>query len=118
MYHRLRVSPESDPPPTSLLLDGIVLSHKHRRVAARIREEVVIYDYRAAKKTETPGFMRGALGETWRLQEQEIVRARTRIWELIGIVERLERKTWDREDAMEDLGAGASKQEAKCVDGA
>lgn len=87
------------------MLDCIVLSHQHKRVAARLEEDIVVYDYRAAQKASMPGFMVELFDKTYRLQEDEIVRARTRIWDLIGAVEQLEKETWDRKDAVEDLGS-------------
>ncbi len=51
-----------------------------------------------------PGFMQDVLSETWRLQQGETVRARTRIWELVRAVDGLEKETWNREGAVEDLG--------------
>ena len=110
VYHKLRETPATDPPPTSLLVESVVLSHRHRRVSARTYEDIVIYDYRAAKKTEMPKFMHDVLSETWRLQQQETERARTRIWELIGTVEALEKDTWNRDDAVEDLGSAGGKR--------
>lgn len=110
VYHKLRYPPSAQPSPTSLLLDAIVLSHKHRRASASTEEDVVIYDYRVAEKTEMLPFMKDVLEDTYRQQEEEKVRARARIWELIMTVEKLERETWDRPDAVEDLGgAGKSK---------
>lgn len=109
VYHKLRYPPSAQPSPTSLVLDAVVLSHKHRRASAKIEEDVVIYDYRAAKKTEMLPFMKDVLEETYRKQQEEMVRSRTRIWELIAAVEKLEKETWNRPDAVEDLGvAGKS----------
>lgn len=105
VYHKLRYAPSAQPSPTSLILDAVVLSHRHGRVSARMEEDVVIYDYRAARKTEMLPFMKNVLEDTFALQEEAKVRARARIRELIGAVERLERETWDRPDAKEDLGA-------------
>ncbi|KAK4645727.1 hypothetical protein QC761_204110 [Podospora bellae-mahoneyi] len=105
VYHKLRCRPEGDPAPSNFMLDCIVLSHQHRRVAARLEEDIVVYDYKAAKKTSMPGFMMELFQQTWEMQQAEEVRARTRIWELIGEVEGLEKETWDREDAVEDLGS-------------
>lgn len=106
VYHRLRCKPEGDPAPSNFMLDCIVLSHQHRRPSARLEEDIVVYDYKAGRKTAMPGFMVELFQKTWNLQEAEEVRARTRIWELIGAVEKLEKETWDREDAVEDLGSG------------
>lgn len=105
VYHKLRVDPSSSSTPDSAFtLDCIVLSHNARRIAARLEEDIVVYDYKRARKTAMPDYMVALFGETFRLQEQEMRRARGRIWELIAEVEELERETWDREGAVEDLG--------------
>lgn len=108
VYHRLRVSPEADLKATSLLLDCVVLSHGHKRIAARLYEDVSFYDYRTASKTQMPEFVRKVLTDIWRQQLQETALTRMRIWELVAAVERLEKQTWDREDAVEDLGSVAA----------
>ncbi|KAL1898277.1 hypothetical protein Sste5346_003685 [Sporothrix stenoceras] len=105
VYHRLRVSPDANPKSTSLLLDCVVLSHSHKRIAARLYEDVSFYDYRIASKTQMPEFIHKVLADIWRQQQQEMVLTRTRIWGLVAAVEQLEKQTWDREDAVEDLGA-------------
>ncbi len=51
-----------------------------------------------------PGFVRDALADTWRRQQLETARARARIWHLVAAVEALEKQTWDRDDAVEDMG--------------
>ncbi|KAG8161008.1 hypothetical protein KVR01_009272 [Diaporthe batatas] len=110
VYHRLRFppsSPEQQRRPSSLVLDAAVFSHRHRRVCARVEEDVVIYDYRAARKTDMPPFMRDVLEETFAAQLRETARARRRVWELVRAVEALEGGTWDRPDAVEDLGGAA-----------
>ncbi len=107
VYHKLRAPPQASD--TSLILDCVILSHRHRRVAARTEEDIVIYDYSAARKTAVPPFVLDVFRDTWRLQEEETRRARGRIRDLAGEVESLEKETWDREDAVEDLGAAAGK---------
>ncbi|CAK7265567.1 hypothetical protein SEPCBS57363_001647 [Sporothrix epigloea] len=109
VYHRLRSSPEQDPRITSLLLDCMILSHSHKRIAARLYEDVSFYDYRKAAKTQMPEFARAVLTDLWRQQQQEMVQARSRIWELVAMVERLEKQTWDRIDAVEDNGCAAAQ---------
>ncbi|KAK3366124.1 thioesterase-like superfamily-domain-containing protein [Lasiosphaeria ovina] len=111
VYHKLRTKPERDAAPSAFMLDCVVLSHQHRRIAARLEEDIVIYDYKAAKKASMPPFMLDLFAETYRLQVEETARARGRIWDLIAAVERLEKETWDREDAVEDMGSskGAHK---------
>lgn len=110
VYHKLRDHPDSAPSPHSLQLDAIVLSHRHRRTAAVVLEEDVVYDYRAGKKTEVLPFMKEVLAKTYDLQHQEKLRARERIWELIDAVTKLEKETWDRPDAVEDLGGAAKSK--------
>lgn len=102
VYHKLSTLPESTH--TSLLLDCIILSHGHRRAAARTTEDIAIYDYREAKKTVLPDFMLDVLRDTWRQQEERAEWARGRIWDLLREVELLEKETWDREGAVEDSG--------------
>jgi len=113
VYHKLRTDPSSSssssaphPDNSAFYLDCIVLSHNARRIAARLEEDIVVYDYRKAGKTAMPDFMVSLFGETFRMQEREMRRARGRIWELIKEVEQLERETWDREGAVEDVGSG------------
>ncbi|KAI1774267.1 thioesterase-like superfamily-domain-containing protein [Hypoxylon cercidicola] len=101
-YHKLRYEPAASH--TSLALDCVILSHRHRRVAARTEEDVVVYDYAAARKTPVPPFALAAFRDVWSLQLDETRRARARIRELTGLVEGLERETWDRSDAVEDTG--------------
>ncbi|KAK4448158.1 thioesterase-like superfamily-domain-containing protein [Podospora aff. communis PSN243] len=105
VFHKLRSLPQGDPLPSNFMLDCIVLSHQHRRIAARLEEDIVVYDYKAARKTSMPDFMAALFAETYRLQEAETLRARTRIWDLISAVEALEKETWDRVDAVEDVGS-------------
>ncbi|KAI0875498.1 thioesterase-like superfamily-domain-containing protein [Hypoxylon argillaceum] len=102
VYHRLSVPPEATD--TSLILDCVIFSHAHRRIAARTFEDIAIYDYRTAKKTVLPGFMLDVLRDTWRQQGEQTDWARARIWGLLKDVESLEKETWDREDAIEDFG--------------
>lgn len=104
VYHKLQAPPAAGAAGTSLLLECMVLSHQHKRIAAKTFEDVVIYDYKAAAKTEMPAFMRSVLNGVWQQQQVEAVRARRRIWELMDAVERLEKQTWDRPDAVEDTG--------------
>jgi hypothetical protein len=105
VYHKLHDRPTTDPAPTSIFLDCIILSHNHRRVAARMEEDIAIYDYKKQGKTEMPPFMRVLLDRTFQEQEEETLRARRRIWELIKEVEKLEGETWNREDPVEDMGS-------------
>ncbi len=108
VFHKLRSRPESHPAPSAFFLDCIVLSHQQQRPAARLAEDIVIYDYTKAGKTEMPSFMQSMFSETYDLQQQETIRSRSRIWDLIRTVEKLEKETWDREDAVEDVGSASA----------
>lgn len=112
VYHKLRDHPDagSASSPTSMSLDAIILSHRHRRIAAAVSENVVVYDYQAAARTQVPPFMKEVLTNTYALQNQERARAHKRIWELIDAVTKLEKGTWDRPDAVEDFGSAATSQ--------
>jgi hypothetical protein len=107
VYHKLRARPEDQPSPSFFTLDCIVLSHQHRRPAARLEEDIVVYDYNAKQKTGMPPFMLQMLQKTYDMQEAEALKARVRICELTAAVEGLEKNTWDREDAVEDMGTAA-----------
>lgn len=103
-YTRLR-EPISDKDSSSIKLECLILSHRHRRAAAKLQEEMVTYDYRTASKAPVPGFARTVFAETWELQHREQDRARARIAELCRLVDDLEGETWNRADAVEDMGA-------------
>lgn len=102
VYHKLRHAPTAID--TSIILDCIILSHKHQRVAARTEEDIVLYDYQKGKKTTMPPFVLDAFKETWRLQEEETRRAQLRIWQLCDEVRALEKETWDLLGRVEDMG--------------
>ncbi|KAL8288992.1 hypothetical protein RB597_000872 [Gaeumannomyces tritici] len=106
VYTRLR-EPIGDSDSSSIKLECLVLSHRHRRAAAALREEMVTYDYRAAARAPVPGFARDVLADTWALQRWEQDRARARIAELGRLVDALEGETWNRADAAEDMGSAA-----------
>ena len=106
VYHKLRAEPTSGT--DSFVLDVLIMSERHQRPAARCIEDVVVYDYRIAKKTPLKPFMIDVLRDTWRLQEDA---KRTNSKQVEGLLERvreLEKTSWDREDAVEDVGQGGS----------
>jgi hypothetical protein len=73
----------------------------------RGEEHIVMYDYREGKKTVLRPFMLKALKEIYSLQEQTESNSARRISELLRQVEALERESWNREDAQEDLGSAS-----------
>jgi len=87
------------------VLDVLILSEVHQRPAARCVEDIVVYDYRKGKKTPLAPFMAEAFKETWRLQEESKKRNSERVNHLLDRVRSLEKDTWDRADAVEDLGS-------------
>ncbi|KAN0114439.1 Thioesterase/thiol ester dehydrase-isomerase [Hyaloscypha variabilis] len=104
VFHKLRALPSKDT--SSFVLDVLILSELHQRPAARCVEDIVVYDYRAGKKVAVRPFMMKAFEETWRDQEEERKRVESRIQEVERAVAELERETWNREGAVEDLGSG------------
>lgn len=107
VYHKLGVEPTEDT--DAFHFDVIILSERHQRPAARLVEDCVVYDYTKGKKTTFKPFMIEVLRETWRLQ-QEAKRVNTeRLQRLLNRVRKLETDSWDREDAVEDMGS-QSKQ--------
>ncbi|KAI1477601.1 thioesterase-like superfamily-domain-containing protein [Daldinia eschscholtzii] len=108
-YHKLVFQPsETD---MSLVLDCIILSHRHQRVAARTEEDVVIYDYVAAQKTRVPPFALDVFRDVCRRQEEAMVKARRQIWDLRKLVKWLEKSSWDRIGAVEDFGEIEQEEE-------
>ena len=103
IYHKLRICPTSSD--DSMILDVTILSERQQRAAARCQEDIVLYDYRVGKKTPLRKFMVSAFQETFRLQEEAKARNTKRVLDLLREVEILEKESWDREDAKEDLGS-------------
>ena len=89
----------------------MILSHKHRRIAAKTDEDIVVYNYDTKKKEPVPEFVRNVLRDTWKQQSDEVQRACARIRELTAQVEGLEKETWNREDAVEDMGSADNNDE-------
>ena len=102
VYHKLRSAPTSTT--DSFILDVLILSEKHRRPAARCVEDIVIYDYQKAQKTPLRGFMVEQFRETFRMQEESKAQNTKRIHELLERVDSLEMASWNRPDAVEDMG--------------
>lgn len=105
VYHKLRSSPT--PSTDSFILDVLILSERHQRPAARCVEDIVVYDYQRGQKTPLRPFMVEQFQRTFALQEGAKKRNEGRVRELLERVEGLEKKSWDREGAVEDMGGGA-----------
>lgn len=86
-------------------MDVIILSELHRRPAARCVEEEVVYDYKIGKKAPLPPYMVERFKDTFRLQEEAKETYGGRVRELIDRVRRLEKGSWDKAGAKEDMGS-------------
>ncbi|KAH9824524.1 Thioesterase-like superfamily [Teratosphaeria destructans] len=106
VYHKLRSEPT--PGTESFILDVIIMSERHQRPAARCIEDVVVYDYQIGKKTPLKPFMLDVFKETWRLQQEAKAVNSQRVSRLLDRVRQLETDSWDRADAVEDLGGAGS----------
>jgi hypothetical protein len=88
----------------------LILSEGKQRPAARALEQNVLYDYRSLRKSATPpAFMLDQFQKTWASQEESRREWRERIAAIEDEVRGLELESWDREDAVEDLGSAAGR---------
>lgn len=83
------------------------MSEVRQRPAARCLEDVVVYDYRAGKKSTLEPFMLEQLKDTYDLQEAAKKANREKVMQIEDAIRRLEKESWDRPDAKEDLGTVA-----------
>ncbi|KAI5845175.1 thioesterase-like superfamily-domain-containing protein, partial [Morchella snyderi] len=99
VYHKL-----GDVSITSFTLDVIILSEKHQRPAARCHEDIVVYNYQPADKTQLPGkahipdFMKVQFDETLRLQKEAKEDALENIRDISKRVEGLEMRVLGRQE--------------------
>ncbi|KAI4634520.1 uncharacterized protein J4E92_004330 [Alternaria infectoria] len=105
VLHKLRDKPTQDT--DHFILDVLILSEAQRRPAARCTEDIVVYDYRTAKKSPLPSFMIQKFQDTFNLQEQAKDKNSIRVRGLLDRVRELEKGSWDRPDAKEDFGSAA-----------
>ncbi|KAL2876860.1 hypothetical protein SGCOL_007884 [Colletotrichum sp. CLE4] len=89
VLHKLVSKPtyESD----FILLEALLVSDGHRRPAARCFEDIVVYDYKTAKRAPLKPFMVDRLRETYEAQEQSKIDCEEKVKGLVDIVERLEK---------------------------
>jgi hypothetical protein len=103
VYHKLRSRPMKST--DSMILDVMILSEVHQRPAARCLEDCVAYDYQQGKKTTFPVWMLEQLEKTFDLQEFSKSENSRKVRELFSRVRALEKQTWDKADAKEDIGS-------------
>lgn len=102
VFHKLRDMPHPDT--SSIILDVMILSEREQRPAARCLEDIVVYDYRVGKKITLPPFMLEAFEDLHKLQAETKERNTRRVLKILEDVRQLEKDTWDRADAKEDMG--------------
>ena len=102
VYHKLGREPQRGM--DAFLFQVVILSELHQRIAARVTEDCVLYDYRIGKKTTLKPFLVDVLRETWRLQEEAKRANSHRVGALLDRVRKLEVESWDSTDAVEDMG--------------
>jgi predicted acylesterase/phospholipase RssA len=89
---------------SSFVLDAMILSEREQRTAARCLEDIVVYDYRVGKKIALRPFMLDAFEEIYRQQAEAKERNTRRVLKILDDVRQLEKDTWDKPDAKEDMG--------------
>ncbi|KAL4973682.1 thioesterase-like superfamily-domain-containing protein [Aspergillus desertorum] len=106
VYHKLVHDPSSSQTTQfAFHLQAIILSEARQRPAARVNEDLVTYDYKTGKKVAIPPWLMEQLKDTWKLQEQAKRQWQQRILDIEARVRELEVESWDREDAVEDMGS-------------
>ncbi|KAL2074193.1 hypothetical protein VTL71DRAFT_7971 [Oculimacula yallundae] len=103
VFHKLSHLPTASD--SSFVLDVMILSELHQRPAARCVEDIAVYDYLKKQKATVRPFMLKAFEQTWAEQEAEKVRVEKRIKEIESTVKMIEKATWDRDGAVEEIGA-------------
>jgi hypothetical protein len=76
----------------SIILDAVIYSETHKRVAARCFEDIAVYDYKAGKRTTLRGFMVDELQQIYDLQEK----SRLDVEQKVGEMERYVQVVEDR----------------------
>jgi hypothetical protein len=115
VYHKLCYAPPAPSSPASASfstwdLDALILSEARQRAVARCHETIVTYDYNLGRKVETlPQFMFNQFRQTWELQQEVKETWRQKIDEIEAKVRTLEMDSWDREDAVEDMGSAGGR---------
>ncbi|UNI15905.1 hypothetical protein JDV02_002391 [Purpureocillium takamizusanense] len=68
VIHKLAVKPDYGA--DSVILEAVILSEQHKRIAARCFEDIAVYDYQAAKRAPLKDFMVDELRTVYDLQEK------------------------------------------------
>lgn len=78
--HKLVSRPSSSS--KNIDMEVVIISNQAQRPAARCFEDIVVYDYRTAKKAALPAFMVSELGAAYDMQEEVKTKALSKIREL------------------------------------
>jgi hypothetical protein len=118
VIHKLSQKPKEGM--DTLHLEAVVLSETHQRIAAKITEDIAVYDYRIRKKAPLPHFMVETLLNEWHEQSRQTWEATSMGKQLDERIRKIEQETWDSEDAVEDLGVATEIKDSdgKAVGGA
>ncbi|KAM0147569.1 hypothetical protein ACHAPG_010496 [Botrytis cinerea] len=103
VYHKLAHKPQSKDE-FSFKLDVLIVSELHQRAAARCEEDIVTYDYIKGKREGLQPWLLDAFAKTWEEQNAAMNNALRKIKDIEEKVRKLEVDTWDRADAVEDMG--------------
>ncbi|KAH6982678.1 thioesterase-like superfamily-domain-containing protein [Ilyonectria destructans] len=88
VLHKLISPPNYDS--DHILLEAVILSERHQRPAARCFEDIVVFNYKTAKKTPLKGFMVDELRKTYEKQEASKKECEDKIESIIKAVEQIE----------------------------
>jgi hypothetical protein len=105
VFHKIRSLPTLED--SAFHLDVMIVSEKHQRASARCEEDIVVYDYQIGKRVAMKPFMKDVFVQIYKEQEQAKNVNTARVLDLLREVEKLEKESWDRPDAVEDLGSAA-----------
>lgn len=88
VLHKLSMKPGVDSDIISL--DAAIYSEKYQRLAAKCVEEIVVYDYKAAKRTSLRDFMVDDLVKTYDLQQKNQMEMEERVLDMERVLEDFE----------------------------
>jgi hypothetical protein len=73
-----------------VILDAVIYSEHHKRLAARFFEEIVVYDYKAAKRAPLKPLMVDELRRVYEMQQQHGVEIDQEVREMEAFVQSLD----------------------------
>lgn len=103
VYHKLAFWPR--PEDSHFMLDVAIVSENRQRIAARCTEDIVVYNYQQGHKILIEPFMLEAFQKTWQDQQTRQEYIRIRMMELHEQLRAIEKESWDKPGAVEDMGS-------------